>query len=116
MQNDLSITLNADDLEKIRIDQEKFEREATRLKNDIREIMNMAVGRRVIDWIMRISSPFKDNFSQNPIEIAHDLGQSHVGIQLHNLLQSQCPDRYQVMMNEFRSRTTIEKGKKTNDN
>jgi hypothetical protein len=110
---DYSLTLNAEDLERIRIDKEKFEREATLLKNDIREIMNMAVGRRIIDWIMRISSPFKDNFSENPIAMAHNIGRSHVGIQLHNLLQSQCPDRYQIMMNEFRSRTTKEKGKKS---
>jgi hypothetical protein len=66
--------------------------------------MDSPHGRRVINWIMRISKPYQDHFdAQNSHVTARNLGRAYVGIQLHQALMKKCPDLFYQMMNEFES-------------
>jgi hypothetical protein len=106
------LTLTQDEIEKIHIAREAANLAAIQLKQDIKDVMKTASGRRFIDWLLRISGPYSNHFDRDPLITANNLGKSYVGIQIHTLLMAQCPDLYQQMINEFRSRALSRKGKK----
>ena len=109
MEN-LELTLSPDEINQIKASREFFNKEYTRLKGDLKSVMLTVQGRRLVEWIIRISKPYQDHFTSDTHQTAHNLGKSYVGIQLHNLLQTACPELHQKMINEFRSRLTDKKG------
>jgi hypothetical protein len=98
------LTTDIDQEIKAKKTQEILKDELNFLRADIQKMMDTAHGRRVIDWIMRISQPYQNHFAENPQVTAHNLGRAYVGTQLHMLLIDKCPDKYFQMLNEYKSR------------
>ena len=88
------------------IEKEKLNQivEFDKLLNDLDKVMTTPHGRRVINWIMRISKPYQDHFDPNsPHVTARNLGQAYVGIQLHQAISKKCPELLSQMAREYES-------------
>ncbi len=110
--NNLDLKLTQDEIEKVQALREAANLEAVQLRQDIKDIMKTAAGRRFCDWILRVSGPYTNHFDRDPLITANNLGKAYIGTQIHTLLMAQCPDLYQQMINEFRSRAMSRKAKK----
>ena len=86
--------------------EEKLERESQELDTlltDILFIMSDPRGRRVINWILRVTEPYFDHFNRDAHVMAHKLGKAYVGSQLHQAVMIKCPQLYIQMVNEYNS-------------
>ena len=72
------------------------------MQSDIRALMKLAAGRRVVWRLLEDAGVWRSVFNPEPLRMAFAEGQRNLGLQLLGWVMDECPDEYDLMMREAR--------------
>lgn len=72
------------------------------MQPDIRALMKLPAGRRVVWRLLEQAGVWRSVFSPEPLRMAFAEGQRNLGLWLLDWVMRECPDEYDLMMRETR--------------
>ena len=72
------------------------------MQSDIRALMKLPAGRRVVWRLLEQAGVWRSVFSPEPLRMAFAEEQRNLGLWLLDWVMRECPDEYDLMMRETR--------------
>jgi hypothetical protein len=100
MAEERKVPYDAGDEQHVAKKQGKLKAKGIQLNNDVKEILDLAGGRRFMRHLIGMCGVYHDNFATNALVMSNMNGMRKVGLQLIGLMETAAPDAYIKLLSE----------------
>lgn len=89
------------DVKQVKQRRQKAANKDTQRKNDMKTLLSMPEGRRILTWILELTGPYRDIFSTNALTMGNLSGQRVIGLKLTDAMAVADPEAWVAMQLEI---------------